>query len=135
MRLEINSLDQLVNVFEELLKEVEAPKEEIKKEVKKEAAKAELAKEEVKEPIKDESLAEEGEALCNCVYAFNNNCFELAHHVGEYIVDSATYLEFEHEEDGVVVPGLTEKQLLRVLLYRNRNNKERSKLIEKLFNE
>ena len=41
---------------------------------------------------------------------------------------------FDHAENDVVVPGITEEQILCMLLYRNRNNKNRYDLIKQLLN-
>ena len=69
------------------------------------------------------------------IYVVNENHYQLANKVGETILDEDLDLIFNHEFMGRVVPGITERQLILVLLYKNRNNKERYEQIKKLLNQ
>jgi len=74
--------------------------------------------------------------LTDDIYVINEDEFLLAKSVfGDVKVADDLELIFSHSnKDGRFIPGVTEEQLLLVLLYKNRNNKERYEQIKKLLN-
>lgn len=132
---EVKSLGDLMKMFDDLFnvedtKETnEIPVEETSKE------KEEPCTCENKCICENKCNSEEGIAISEDVFAFDHNCFELSHKVEGFKLNEATYLEFAHMDEDNYNPGITEKQLLTVLLYRNKDNKKRYELIKKLLFE
>ena len=127
MIIDKNSLLELMKAFDELVasvsnKEGASQKKEIKEECNEEKCK------------KEEKPTEEFE-LTDDIYVVNDNEFLLANTIKDILTADNTELVFTYKtEDGRFIPGITEEQLLLVLLYRNRDNKERYEQIKKLLN-
>lgn len=143
-----------IETFEDMLQFIKEL-EELAKECEKEAEKSKPCKNpEYKAPditVQDlpkceDGVAEPSEAdvtpenvvyLSTDVYALSDDEFVLNEKVGKYTTVNECQLTFSSkvEEDSrfLRVPGITEKQLLTVLLYRNRNNSEKSDLLKQLL--
>lgn len=122
----MDSLIELAKAFDEVLNANKTTTANTNKENK---------KCEVKEKTPPQRPAEEFD-LTDDIYVINDNEFLLAKSVfGDVKVASDLELVFSHiNENDRFVPGITEEQLLLVLLYKNRDNKERYEQIKKLLN-
>lgn len=85
------------------------------------------AKEECNKTWKDVELTDD-------IYMFNEDMFSLTKKVGDInTVDSIT-IDFAHfSEDGLYYPGITDKQLIHVLMFRNKDNPTRYSLLKQLL--
>jgi hypothetical protein len=126
----VDSLDDLIQNFNSLFKEVG---EEISsdKECKEECT--EECPSECKEDIVETETDPEGMELTDDVYMVNENYFLLANKVNGINITDNTDLVFGHVNGERYVPGITEEQILTVLLYKNRNDKRRYDLIKQLL--
>lgn len=127
MKVNLESLESLVNIFEDMLKETVS-------EEKEETSKVEsVAQEETCEESHD--YDEECLEISDDVFSVDKDSYILNLKVNDANINDTIDLEFDHydEEEEYNVPGITEKQLLTVLLYRNKDNKERYELIKKLL--
>lgn len=120
---DIDSLSQLIENFNSLLQETEET-----------PAEKEYSETECKEETTDEcKLEPEGMDLTDDIYMIDKNYFLLANKVNGVNITNNTDLVFGHLNGERFVPGITEEQLLTVLLYRNRNDKKRYELIKQLL--
>ena len=124
----VNSLSELIENFNSLLQET---KENQEKECEKECT--EECPSECKESITETKTDSEGMELTDDVYMVNENYFLLANKVNGINITDNTDLVFGHVNGERYVPGVTEEQILTVLLYRNRNDKRRYDLIKQLL--
>lgn len=128
----VNSLSELIENFNSLLQETEENQEkECEKECTKECS--EECPSECEENITETKTDPEGIELTDDVYMVNENYFLLANKVNEINITDNTDLVFGHVNGERYVPGITEEQILTVLLYRNRNDKRRYDLIKQLL--
>lgn len=128
----VNSLSELIENFNSLLQETEENQEkECEKECTKECS--EECPSECEENITETKTDPEGMELTDDVYMVNENYFLLANKVNGINITDNTDLVFEHVNGERYVPGITEEQILTVLLYRNRNDKRRYDLIKQLL--
>lgn len=128
----VNSLSELIENFNSLLQETEENQEkECEKECTKECS--EECPSECEESITETKTDPEGMELTDDVYMVNENYFLLANKVNGINITDNTDLVFEHVNGERYVPGITEEQILTVLLYRNRNDKRRYDLIKQLL--
>lgn len=128
----VNSLSELIENFNSLLQETEENQEkECEKECTKECS--EECPSECEENITETKTDPEGIELTDDVYMVNENYFLLANKVNGINITDNTDLVFEHVNGERYVPGITEEQILTVLLYRNRNDKRRYDLIKQLL--
>lgn len=128
----VNSLSELIENFNSLLQET---KENQEKECEKECT-DECSKEcpsECEESITETKTDPEGMELTDDVYMVNENYFLLANKVNGINITDNTDLVFGHVNGERYVPGITEEQILTVLLYKNRNDKRRYDLIKQLL--
>ena len=124
----VNSLSELIENFNSLLQET---KENQEKECEKECTKE--CPSECEESITETKTDPEGMELTDDVYMVNENYFLLANKVNGINITDNTDLVFGHVNGERYVPGITEEQILTVLLYRNRNDKRRYDLIKQLL--
>lgn len=124
----VNSLSELIENFNSLLQET---KENQEKECEKECT--EECSSECKESITETKTNPEGMELTDDVYMVNENYFLLANKVNGINITDNTDLVFGHINGERYVPGITEEQILTVLLYKNRNDKRRYDLIKQLL--
>lgn len=137
----VDSLDDLIQNFNSLFKEVEeaSSKEECKEECDNECPNecnhqcTEQCPNECENNIQDNGTESEGMELTDDVYMVNDNYFLMANKVRDLNITDNTELVFEHLNGERYVPGITEEQILTVLLYRNRNDKKRYDLIKQLL--
>lgn len=128
----VNSLSELIENFNSLLQETEENQEkECEKECTKECSEECLS--ECEESITETKTDPEGMELTDDVYMVNENYFLLANKVNGINITDNTDLVFGHVNGERYVPGITEEQILTVLLYRNRNDKRRYDLIKQLL--
>ena len=128
----VNSLSELIENFNSLLQKTEENQEkECEKECTKECS--EECPSECEESITETKTDPEGMELTDDVYMVNENYFLLANKVNEINITDNTDLVFGHVNGERYVPGITEEQILTVLLYRNRNDKRRYDLIKQLL--
>lgn len=131
----VDSLDDLIQNFNSLFKEVEENSSDKKCEEDKKC-KVECTEEcpgECKESIIETKTDPEGMELTDDVYMINENYFLLANKVNGINITDNTDLVFGHVNGERYVPGITEEQILTVLLYKNRNDKRRYDLIKQLL--
>lgn len=119
---EIKSFKDLLDLFEEMYGD--AQKEEIKEDTPKCPK-----KEGVVQPCEKPSNIE----LSKDVFMVDENSYLLCNKVNGTNISENTEIIFDHVDEDVVVPGITEDQLLCILLYRNRNKGERYNLIKQLL--
>lgn len=132
----VDSLDDLIQNFNSLFKEVEENSSDKKCEEEDKECKVECTEEcpgECKESITETKTDPEGMELTDDVYMVNENYFSLANKVNGINITDNTDLVFGHVNGERYVPGITEEQILTVLLYRNRNDKRRYDLIKQLL--
>ena len=128
----VNSLSELIENFNSLLQETEENQEkECEKECTKECS--EECPSECGESITETKTDPEGMELTDDVYMVNENYFLLANKVNGINITDNTDLVFGHVNGERYAPGITEEQILTVLLYRNRNDKRRYDLIKQLL--
>lgn len=120
---EIKSLKDLVDLFEEMYGD--SPKQDCKHECK-----HKCEKQECDNTQKINTNVE----LSKDVFMVDENSYLLSKKVNGTKTSENEEIIFDHTENGVVVPGITEEQILCMLLYRNRNNKNRYDLIKQLLN-
>jgi len=128
----VNSLSELIENFNSLLQET---KENQEKECDKECTE-ECSKEcpnECEGSVIETKTDPEGMELTDDVYMVNENYFLLANKVNGINITDNTDLVFGHVNGERYVPGITEEQILTVLLYKNRNDKRRYDLIKQLL--
>lgn len=128
----VNSLSELIENFNSLLQET---KENQEKECDKECTE-ECSKEcpnECEGSVIETKTDPEGMELTDDVYMVNENYFLLANKVNGINITDNTDLVFGHVNGERYVPGITEEQILTVLLYKNRNDKKRYDLIKQLL--
>lgn len=114
----IENLDNLLEFLEEILGQgisYELKKPEVEQKSVKEAPKYKAPK------IKTE--------VNNSEY----NEFILPKVAGSVLTTDTLKIRFAHYKDGKAVVGVTEKDLLNILAYRNQNNKERTDLYNALI--
>lgn len=119
---EIKSFKDLLDLFEEMYGD--AKKENIKEDTPKCPK-----KEAVAQPCEKPSNIE----LSKDVFMVDENSYLLCNKVNGTNISENTEIIFDHVDEDVVVPGITEDQLLCILLYRNRNKGERYNLIKQLL--
>lgn len=136
----VNSLSELIENFNSLLQETKENQEkecekECTEECEKECTKecSEECPSECEESITETKTDPEGMELTDDVYMVNENYFLLANKVNGINITDNTDLVFGHVNGERYVPGITEEQILTVLLYRNRNDKRRYDLIKQLL--
>lgn len=147
MKMKITSLSDLVKVFEEIVKE-ELCKEE--PDTKSENPNVKVCDTEYSDdckpdvgcvpdcPCSEEENEEENTncvELSNDVFVIDENSFLISNKVDDLILTDNSEIVFSHfdEEEEAWVPGVTEEQLLTILLYKNRKNEKRFKLIQSLL--
>jgi hypothetical protein len=128
---EIKSFQDLVNLFDELYST--CTKEEVKEEIKKDCSSKECGHKEYKEECKHDTSALNVE-LSKDVFMVDKDSYLLRNKVNGTSIAENTEVIFDHSSEDIVVPGITESQLLYVLLYRNKDNKKRYELVKQLLN-
>ena len=136
-----DALNKLIKDFNKMLDESSSDKEfdnmreeEFKEEAKKEHTdKCEEINECTEDVVEDHEVDTNGIELTDDVYVVNDNYFLLANKVNNLNIIGNTELVFAHLNEERHVPGITEEQILAVLLYKNRNNKRRYDLIRQLL--
>jgi len=128
----VNSLSELIENFNNLLQETkENQDKKCEKECTEECSNG--CPSECEESITETKTDPEGMELTDDVYMINENYFLLANKVNGVNITDNTDLVFSHINGERYVPGITEEQILTVLLYKNRNDKRRYDLIKQLL--
>lgn len=128
----VNSLSELIENFNSLLQETKENQEKkCETECTEECSKG--CPGECEESITETKTDPEGMELTDDVYIINENYFLLANKVNGINITDNTDLVFGHVNGERYVPGITEEQILTVLLYKNRNDKRRYNLIKQLL--
>lgn len=128
----VNSLSELIENFNSLLQETKENQEKkCETECTEECSKG--CSGECEESITETKTDPEGMELTDDVYIINENYFLLANKVNGINITDNTDLVFGHVNGERYVPGITEEQILTVLLYKNRNDKRRYNLIKQLL--
>lgn len=128
----VNSLSELIENFNSLLQETKENQEKkCETECTEECSTG--CSSECKESITETKTDPEGMELTDDVYMINENYFLLANKVNGINITDNTDLVFGHVNGERYVPGITEEQILTVLLYKNRNDKRRYDLIKQLL--
>lgn len=117
---EIKSFKDLLDLFEEMYGDLNTPKQSCDNNCKKHK----------ETPVTNNTNVE----LTKDVTMLNEDSYLLTNKVNGIKISENTKIVFGHEDNGFVVPGITEDQILCMLLYRNRNKKERYDLIKQLLN-
>ncbi len=82
----------------------------------------------------EKSEPTDGCKLTENVFAYDQDTFALAKVVeGVGNTTEDVNIEFAHTHNDVITPGITERQLLIMLLYRYRNDSEKSDLVKQLL--
>lgn len=72
--------------------------------------------------------------LAKDIYMQDINSFSLFNSVKDVVTDISSDITFAHKKkDGYYCPGITEKQLINILMFRNKNNPKRYNLLKQLL--
>lgn len=64
----------------------------------------------------------------------DDNCYFVPFKVGKHIIDDGVELQFSYKNsNGIWTPGITDRQLVQVLIERNINNAEKVALLQQLL--